>query len=264
MNALRAVFVYEWKRSLTFGRISWWFAMAAFPVMITILIRTLGDFEVHNDIEAQKSKWSVTLYALIPGVCVALSVLLTAAPAVASELEQRSWTYLATRPNGIFWLLLGKFCVSVTWGTTAAWMGTVFCVALCGMDEKLRMLQSLMAMSLLSASAYSAVFMLVGAMFPKRAMVFCMMYTVIVELVVGSIPAVINRMTVQFRLRILLVNWMPLDEQMKQESVFQYVMINGSSFMQCFWLITLTVLFLVTAIVVAHRREFTSATEGDV
>ncbi|MDA1233142.1 MAG: hypothetical protein O2856_20450, partial [Planctomycetota bacterium] len=123
MNALRAVFVYEWKRSLTLGRIGWWYAMAAFPIMITILMRTIGDIEDDLDIAAQKSIWSVALYILIPGVCVGLSVLLTAAPAVASELEQRSWTYLATRPNGIFWLLLGKFLVSVTWATTAAWLG---------------------------------------------------------------------------------------------------------------------------------------------
>lgn len=264
MNSLRAVFVYEWKRSLTAGRIAWWFTMAAFPVLITVLIRTLGDFEHQNDIATQKSVWSVTLYAMIPGVCVALGVLLTAAPAVASELEQRSWVYLATRPNGIFWLLLGKYLVSITWGTTAAWLGTVFSVGMCGMDEQLRMLSSLMALSLLSAVSYSAVYMLVGAIFPKRAMVFCMMYTVLVELVFGSIPAVINRMTVQFRLRTLFVNWMPLDEDMKDESVFQYVMADGSSFMQCFWLLTLSVLFLVAAIVVAHHKEFTSATEGDV
>lgn len=264
MNPLRAVFVYEWKRSLTLGRMGWWCAMAAFPVMITILIRTLGDFEIHNTLEAQKSIWSVTLYALIPCVCVALSALLTAAPAVASELEQRSWVYLATRPNGIFWLLIGKFLVSVTWAATAAWLGTALSVALCGMDELPRMWASLSVLSLLSAIAYSAVYMLVGAIAPKRAMVFCMMYTVIVELVFGSIPAVINRMTVQFRLRTLFVNWMPLDDQIKDESVFQYVMMEGSSFMQCFWLITLSILFLVSAIVVAHRKEFTSATEGDV
>lgn len=264
MNALRAVFVYEWKRSLTLARIAWWLAMAMFPVMITIMIRTLGDFATPIDMSVQKSNWSMTLYALIPGVCVALSVLLTAAPAVASELEQRSWVYLATRPNGIFWLLLGKYLVSVTWGTSAAWLGSVFSVALCGMDEQLRMLLSLLTLSLLSATAYSAVYMLVGAIFPKRAMVFCMMYTVIVELVFGSIPAVINRMTVQFRLRTLFVNWMPLDDSMKDDSVFRYVMIDGSSYMQCLWLITLSVLFLVAAIVVAHRREFTSATEGDV
>lgn len=264
MTPLRAVFVYEWKRSLTLARTAWWFAMAAFPVMITILIRTLGDFENQIDIATQKSTWSMTLYALIPGVCVALSVLLTAAPAVASELEQRSWAYLATRPNGIRWLLLGKYLVSVTWGTTAAWLGTVFSVALCGMDEQLRMLLSLSALSLLSAIAYSAIYMLVGTIFPKRAMVFCMMYTVIVELVFGSIPAVINRMTIQFRLRTLFVNWMPLDRRVKEDSVFQYVMINGSSFMQCFWLITISILFLAAAVLVAHRKEFTSATEGDV
>ena len=71
-------------------------------------------------------------------------------------------------------------------------------------------------------------------------------------------------MTIQFRLRTLFVNWMPLDKRMKEDSVFKYVMVDGSSWMQCFWLITLSVLFLTAAIVVAHRKEFTSATEGDV
>ncbi len=264
MNALRAVFIYEWKRSLTLGRIAWWFAMAAFPVMITILIRVLEEVPGLTDIEARKSLWSVILFLLIPCVCVALSALLTAAPAVASELEQRSWAYLATRPNGIFWLLVGKYLVSVTWATTAAWLGTIASVLLCGMDETERMILGLMTLSLLSAQAYSALYILIGAMFPKRAMVFCMIYTVVAEVVFGSLPAVINRMTIQFRLRTLFVNWMPLDESIRNAPVFQHVLADGSWFLQCFWLFTLSVVFLVTAIVVAHRKEFTSATEGDV
>jgi len=264
VNALRAVFVHEWKRSLTLGRIAWWFAMAAFPVMITILIRVLEEVPGLADPESRKSMWSVILFVLIPCVCVSLSVLLTAAPAVASELEQRSWAYVATRPNGIFWLLVGKYLVSVTWATTAAWLGAVLSVALCGMDEPSRMMLGLVTLSLLAAQAYSALYILIGAMFPKRAMVFCMIYSVVVEVVFGSLPAVINRMTIQFRLRTLFVSWMPLDESIRNEPVFQYVLADGSWLLQCFWLFTLSVVFLVTAIVVAHRKEFTSATEGDV
>lgn len=263
MNALRAVFVYEWKRSLTAGRIAWWLAMAAFPVIITILIQSLGDF-TKMPVEEQESTWSVTFYALIPCVCVALSVLLTAAPAVASELEQRSWVYLATRPNGIFWLLIGKYLVSVTWGTTAAWFGTFVSVLLCGIGAPVTIIASLSALSFLSALSYSALYILVGAMFPKRAMVFCLVYTAVIELVFGSIPAVINRMTVQFRLRTLFVNWMPLSDEIRNEPAFKFLLEEGSSSVQCFWLVTLSVLFLVSAIVVAHRKEFTAATEGDV
>ena len=163
----------------------------------------------------------MTLYALIPGVCVALSVLLTAAPAVASELEQRSWAYLATRPNGIFWLLLGKFLVSVTWGTTAAWVGTVFLSRYAEWMNYCRMWLSLVgAQPIIRHGIFRSLHAGRCNLLQSGPMVFCMMYTVIVELVFGSIPAVINRMTVQFRLRTLFVNWMPLINASKMNRYF--------------------------------------------
>jgi len=105
VSALRAVFLHELQRSLTAGRIAWWFAMAAFPVLITALIVINDDFSRNMRPANLDTFWSILLYVFIPCVCCSLSVLLTAAPAVATELEQRSWVYMATRPNGIFWLL---------------------------------------------------------------------------------------------------------------------------------------------------------------
>ena len=45
--------------------------------------------------------YTVALYLLGPSIACMLGALLIAAPAIASELEQHSWIYLATRPNGV-------------------------------------------------------------------------------------------------------------------------------------------------------------------
>jgi ABC-type transport system involved in multi-copper enzyme maturation permease subunit len=264
MNALRAVFMYEWKRSLTAGRIAWWLVMAAFPAVLTVLIRAIPGFDLQMR-EAQRDNfWSMTLYFLVPCVCSALSVLLTAGPAIAAELEQRSWVYMATRPNGIFWLLIGKYLVAVTWGFTAAVVGASTAVVFANAVTPVQVWIGLVALSFLSCVSYSAVYLLVGVISPKRAMVFCVMYTGFVEVVLGFIPALVNRLTVQFRLRSLLVQWMPLNDDVRQMPSFSYVFGEGSAFLHCFWLLTLVVLFLAAALTIAHRKEFTTASEGDL
>jgi hypothetical protein len=264
VNALRAVYLHELKRSMTAGRVIWWFAMAAFPVLITLIIWMIDDFGRGATPSQLDTFWSLLLYTLIPCVCCSLSVLLMAAPAVATELEQRSWVYLATRPNGIFWLLLGKYLVSVTWGSTAAWAGILGAIPFVTSTTPIRLGATLAGLSLLSSVSYSAVYLLIGALFPKRAMVFSVMYTGLVEVVLGFIPAVVNRMTVQYRMRSLLVQWMPTDEEMREAPAFAYVFGEGSSSVQILWLITLTAIFLSAALVVAHRKEFTTASEGDL
>jgi len=263
VNSLRAVFLHEWKRSLTAGRIGWWLVMAAFPAMITVLIRSIPDFSQMPE-EDLNTFWSIMLYVLIPCVCSAMGVLLTAGPAVATELEQRSWVYMATRPNGIFWLLTGKYLVAVTWGVTAAWAGAASAILLANAPSSFQIWLALSALSLLACCSYSAVFLLVGVISPKRAMVFCVMYTGFVEIVLGLIPALINRLTVQFRLRSLLVQWVPLNEKVRSDASFSYVFGEESAALHIFWLMAMSTAFLIGAITIAYRKEFTTATEGDL
>jgi ABC-type transport system involved in multi-copper enzyme maturation permease subunit len=120
VNALLAVFRYELRKSVTAGRVAWWFVLAVFPVTITLLSRWVQSNEGEIPPPDRNSFWSILLYVAIPCVCCAMSALLTAGPAIATELEQRSWIYLATRPHGIAWLLLGKFLVATLWAFTAA------------------------------------------------------------------------------------------------------------------------------------------------
>lgn len=269
MNQLRAVFFYEWKRSLTLGRLCWWAVLTAFPVLITLLVTSEADFENEGMSPAEiEGVWSLLFYMLIPCVCCALGVFLNAAPAIASELEQRSWVYLATRPHGIFWLLTGKYLVAVAWASTSAIASVSLALPLIGVDHPGRVWWSIARLSVLSSIAYAALYLMIGALFPRRAMVFSITYTVVVEVVLSLIPAIINRLTIQYRLRSLLMQWVELPEEgrreMEENPFFNYVFAEDSSSVQILWLLGLTAVFLAAATAAAHLSEFTAASESDV
>ncbi len=298
MNALLAVFVYEWRRTLTAGRIAWWFVLAAFPVGLTLLIRWQPDFGRNMTPEQIATVWSTIYYMLIPCVCCALGVFLNAAPAISAELEQRSWTYLATRPWGVMRLMLGKYFVAVVWAVTSAIASISFATVISVMDFHkfrsapswliafgslldsswqalvhseqssliLRTWVTIIQLSVLSSFAYAALFLMIGAMFPRRAMVFCVAYTALVEVVLSLIPAVINRITIQYRMRSLMMNWAdPVGRDQIQDNIFfRYVFAEGSNAEQILWLCGLTLLFLIVALSVAQHKEFTSAYESDL
>jgi len=190
--------------------------------------------------------------------------LLSAGPAIATELEQRSWVYLATRTNGIFWLLLGKYLVAVAWATTAAVAGLTIAVLFAGQDTIIRIWLGMAGLCVLSSMTYAAIFMLIGAIAPQRAMLFCVTWTAGVEGFISLIPAVINRMTVQYRLRTLFVDWVQPGDEIQDEPLFALSLAEGPWYVQILWLVTLTVVFLAAAQVLAHKREFTAAAESDV
>jgi len=274
MNSLLAIIRFEWTRTMTSGRIAWWMILASFPIVITGLVRwftydavnRVSPDQMKDFLEAQQTVWTIVLYMLVPCVTSAIGVLLSAAPAIAGELEQRSWVYMATRPNGIFWLMLGKYVVAVTWGASAAIAGVTVAIPLTGMGVTagFDLWWTMLRLCLLSCGAYAAVFMLIGTIIPHRAMVFCVAYTAVVEVMISLIPAVINRITVQYRLRSLFVSWTGEEKRLRNTQFFEYVFNEDGNMLQIFWLVALTSVFLVTAVVIAHRREFTAAAESDL
>ena len=266
MNSLSAMCLFELRRTMTAGRIVWWFVLAAFPVAIVTLIRFFSEIDFYRaTLQELFSMWSIVLYVLLPCMVSTLGVFLSAAPSIASELEQRSWVYLATRPNGVFWLLTGKYLVAIVWGFSAAVVGMTFAVPLTGAPNLMTLWYSMFALCLLSSAAYAAVYLLIGVAFPQRAMVFCVAYTAAVEFAISFIPAVINRVTVQYRLRSLFLGWTHPDIQTQIDNPFFDAIAGGeSSVLEVFWLLALTVAFFVSAVVLAHRKEFTAAAESDV
>lgn len=281
MNSLLAMFGFELKRMMTPARSFWWLCVAAFPVCIVLLLHTFGDF---RDIESMQRQMAssrqigsmeearlatdailtIVIYYLAPGIACMLGALLTASPAVASELEQHSWIYFATRPNGLFHLVIGKYLVAFVWAASSTLLGLWLAIAIAGIHDKWNAIVTLTIITLLSAMSYSALYMMIGTLFYRRAMIFCVAYTAGVEIAMSFVPAVINRLTIQYRLRALLFEGMAKPKAMSNEDTFQRLFIAGDSTTETiFWLFALTAVFLAIALTSVQVREFTGAAETE-
>lgn len=296
MNSIMAVFFFELKRIMTPGRAFWWGVVAAFPVVIMLLMKNYAEFPSGEDEARQaiSTVFTIVLYFVAPTISCMLGALLTAAPAVASELEQHSWVYLAVRPNGLFHLVIGKYLVAVVWAASATVVGVTIAASVATVDsptvvtdhdeqrnginitettaveaapgiiDTAQVTRAMVGLSVLSACAYSALYLMLGTVFNRRAMVLCVGYTAAVELFLGFFPAVINRFTIQYRLRTLLFDWTTQSEQFRESGVLEFVASDESAFMQIMWLVTWIAVFLSIALVSVQVREFTSASETDV
>jgi ABC-type transport system involved in multi-copper enzyme maturation permease subunit len=77
------------------------------------------------------------LLYLIPQVVCLLGLLLWATPNVHSELEGRTWIYLAVRPDGKAMVLLGKYLTAVAWSASACLLALTISVIVCSAFQRL-------------------------------------------------------------------------------------------------------------------------------
>ena len=261
MNTIQripAVFFFEWRRALTVPRLAWMLALMAFPPVLLWLVRATARSEPPIEIAA------VLVYVLSPCVACMMSVFLWATPALSSELEGRSWVYLAVRPHGPLSVLLGKYLVAVSWSIPVGLVSSTAGVLALRVDEPVDLIVVQCALSVLSCVTYSALFLLIGVVAPKRAMVMGVLYAVIFEAALALVPAAVNLLTVQYRLRCLLVRWMDFDVSMVRRSdVLREYFGDESATWHVGILLAMTISYLVTAGVLLRYREFTAASETD-
>ena len=158
---------------------------------------------------------------------------------------------------------MGKYLVAVLWSASATIVGVAFSLPFSRIEPLLQNGTALIGLSVVSAMCYSALYITIGTLFPKRAMVFCVAYTAAVELFMGMIPAVVNRLTVQYRLRSLMYHWCEVVE-VPDTDFMRLVATEESAFLQLFWLIAFAGVFLAVALTCIQVREFTTASESDV
>lgn len=261
MRALRqvpAVFGFEWRRALTIPRLSWMLALAAFAPVLLMLVRSAAGSPPPPVVAA------VFVYVLAPGVVCMMSVFLLATPAISAELEGRSWVYLAVRPHGPLAVLLGKYLVAVTWALPVGLISALLSSVVMAETDLPRLIAVQCGLAALSCIAYAAVFILIGVLAPKRAMVFGVIYAVGVEVGAAFIPAAVNLLTVQHRLRCLLVRGMQIDESVAERNpVFLSYFGDESASWHLAILLAMTAAYLVAAALILHFREFTAAAETD-
>ena len=261
MNSLRsipAVVAFEWRRVLTIPRLAWMFALAVFPPALLAVVRVTAPDDPPYEVAA------ILVFALSPCLTCMLSVFLLATPAISSELEGRSWVYLAVRPHGPLAVLLGKYLVAVSWALPVGLVSAIAASIVMAVDHVPRMIAVQCGLVCLSCMAYSAVFLLVGVIVPKRAMVIGVIYATAVEVGAAFIPAAVNLLTVQHRLRCLLVRGMDLDiRSVEGNPVFLAYFGDESATLHVLVLLGMTACYLIGAALLLRYREFTFASESE-
>ncbi len=258
LGNIKAVFLFEWRRALTMPRIAWWVVLTMFPVFIVTLIRLSPAPDPPYQV------WAVFLFALSPMLICMLGTFLWTTPAISAELERKSWVYLAVRPNGGTAVLLGKYLAAVTWVLPAALIGMTLAVFISQSEQMLQLWWTMIRMVCLSCPAYAAVYLLIGALVPKRSMVIAVSYTLFFELIISFVPALINKLTVQYRLRALLIDWADLDIVDTQNANMVALIGNAPAWFHIVVLIGYTAALLAGAVVLLRRSEYSATEEADV
>lgn len=257
VRSVFAVFWFEWYRALTFARLAWWAVLAFFPTGIVLLIRSTSDAT-----QIPYEPWTFLLFGLVPMLVSMLGTFLWASPAISSELEGRSWPYLAVRPHGTTALLLGKYLVTVTWVMSAALVGLAVAAALIPLDEAFRIGGVIARLTFLSVPSYAAVYLLIGVLFPKRSMVICVAYTLIFEFLLSMVPALVNTLTVQFRLRTLLIFWSGISVGKVNNALLAFIG-EPPAWEHALILVAYPVVLLAASIAVIRMREFSGGEDAE-
>ena len=254
LSATSAVFRFEFARAATPTRLAYWVGLALFPpALLTIIRIQIGPFY-------HFSQTTLMLFVLIPEVLCLMGLLLWATPAIHAELEGRTWCYLAVRSGGKGSVLMGKYLAAVVWTALLALLSLTLSVLIAAPPGNMLRLWTVFAVLIvLSCLTYGALCMLLAVVFLRRAMVAMVAYSVIFELVVGFIPAIINQLTVQYHLRSLLDEWLhvrilprSMQTPLQSAPAWQHLLILAGA----------TLALLTATIVILRKRELVRADEA--
>jgi len=247
-----AVFRNEWQQTFTAVRMTGWLMICGFPVVLAILVSQFGQLTADNT-----DTWGGILFFVCEIICL-LQLLLWATPWLYSELEGKTWSYLAVRPGGKSAVLLGKYFAAAT----RTMLGTLAALSLALLIARpvdgLKVFLVLGFIVAISSFSYAAVFVFLGAIFPKRAMVLAVSYCLVIELLISFVPAMINQVSIQFRLRSILFTWMDLLEvngSWRLPRGFEDMLGNSSAMLHIGVLLIMNVVLVSIANQLICRRE---------
>ena len=117
---------------------------------------------------------------------------------------------------------------------------------------------------LLGCPAYGAVYTLIGAIMPRRAMVIAVVYSLVFEGAISLVPALINKVTVQFHLRAMWVRWLGIERLPGSSAVLSTLGLNETTTLtDLLTLFAITAGALTAAVWVLRWQELSAADESD-
>jgi len=264
MGNVGAVFLFEWKQSLTVPRMAWWLVLAGFPVFIIGLIRFTIEFGGGSMELTPREFWIWFLFALCPMLVSMLGTMLWVTPVISAELERRSWVYLSVRPNGGTAMLLGKYLAAVTWVIPPVLVGLAIAIPLSKASDGWQIWWGMTRLVCLSTPAFAAVYLVLGTVMPRRGLVLAVAYSLIFELVICFVPAVISKLTVHLHLMALVMRWCELELPPWMREGAGKLIGNSPPWEHVAILLMYPPILLAVSVAILRAGEFSSAAESDV
>lgn len=247
--AAKHVFLYETVRTLKPGRIAIWLVLALFPSLLMLAFRLQLREEVPDEALA------IISYALVPQISCMLGLLLWASPVISNELESQNWVYLTMRQQGKLGIILGKFASAMCWAMSFGVISGAAISLIAGGSTPFRSAATMALLVVLSSACYSALYVLIGVLVYKRSTVSAVVYSILIEGLVGWIPASINQITVSYRLRSILTENLGFADFAMDEDVAALFGTQPVS-----WNVTALIIYAAVAVSIAmwvgNRREY--------
>ena len=229
-----ATCLFELRRSFSVQRTSVTLVLILFPPMMLSLIIGAAKFANARhpgsngdtalaQIMAATPFFIVFLVALV----VLLTLLLWATPNVYSELEGRSWGFIASRPGGRLSLYLGKYFAAVLVTTIVATLALSASVYIAdrmlSLPDPELLWRVLLGIFVLASIVYGAIFSMFGTLFYKRGMVVAAGYIVASEFFLSLVPAIINKLTMRYHLQELAIRGIGFFLPFESESEYRFM-----------------------------------------
>jgi ABC-type transport system involved in multi-copper enzyme maturation permease subunit len=233
------------------------------PVLIAIAVRVLIELgaplgRVNNTTIGGPTIFGLMMWGIFVQFCVPILGVFYGTSLIADEVEDKTITYLFTRPIPRSAVLFGKYLAYLVCTIFVVLPAVVLIWLLIipiggslgqGFPDLVKDL-GLLALGLL---VYGALFALVGAVF-KRPLLTGLAFIFGWETVVMALPGSLKRFTVAFYLRGLVPHTMPADSPL---SIIQALFRESPPLSLClFWLVTITVVSLYLAGRAVTNREY--------
>ncbi len=259
MNLLRSTWAtasFEVRRSMSMQRLMVASVLAGFPPAMVAVIGLSGGGVPLTDL----------LIIVLVGIVGLLAQLLWATSNVFTELEGKSWIFLASRPRGRISLFLGKYVSAVAFSFAVCFVAITLSIVfrtylLTTEINPIRNWIGMIGSSLLACMVYSAIFSVIGTIFQKRAMVFAAGYIIMSEMILANVPAIIGRFTARFHLQAVAAEWIGWFHPVPEDA-FEQLFGKASQWFHLSCLGGAVVALLIIGCVVITTREYITAEEA--
>lgn len=260
---------FELQRSFTFQRTAVSILLSLFPpTMLTLVI--FGSRAARNQerVAGVVSEATPLLTILMVSLVCLLSLLLWATPNVHSELEGKSWSFVACRPGGRISIFIGKFLASFIVAFCISVLSITLCILISNrtlsLPDPQKLWIAMVGVYLFACAVYAAVFSMLGTIFIKRAMVVGAGYLIGSDIFLASLPGtLVNKFTLRYHLQELGINW--IGWFMPGSAEEEYRMIYGEAWPVWIHILALIGIVAVTLFVgsrVIVSREYVTKDES--